>query len=190
MKARELWVLAGVLVVVGAIVTSVPSSAKSTKTPLDFWQVACLVDPGIEWVSDDGVLHGRGRIEELVLYAYDPDTMAAEIVGSGVVVGSANIKLATGDGNFFGTVSVIYLPVSATATFDGRYQGSLTSSSISGKGVSHGTGEAHGMKIMLHFGAEPPPPWLEAVLPTSCPTDKPLVAILRNTGFLHNRHGG
>lgn len=191
MKARNSWVLVGVLLVVGALVTSVPSSAKSTKTPVDFWQVACLVDLGMEWVSDEGILHGRGRVEELILYAYDTETMAAEIVGSGVVVGNANIELATGDGRIFGTVSVIYLPVSATGTFDGRYQGSLTGwISISGQGVSHGTGEARGLKFKLSFEGEPPPPWLAAVLPTACPVDKPLVAVLHNTGLLHDRHGG
>ena len=117
--------------------------------------------------------------------------MAAQIVGSGLVVSNANIRVATGDGHFFGTVSVIYLPASATGTFDGRFRGSLTGwISVTGKGLSHGTGDARGLKLKLTFESEPPPPWLVAVLPTTCPTDKPLVGIIRNTGHLHDRHGG
>ena len=155
MKAKKLWVLAGVLLVVGALVTSVPSFAKSTKTPVDFWQVACLVDPGIEWVSDEGILHGRGRVEQLVLYAYDAGTMAAEVVGSGVVVGNANIDPATGDGRLFGTVSVIYLPVSATGTFDGRYQGSLTGGISISDSVEGGAGFSSTWARMTAIGVFP-----------------------------------
>jgi len=191
LKARKLWVQAGVFLVVGALVTSVPSFAKSTKTPVDFWQVSCLMDPGIEFVSDEGILHGRGRIERFLFYVLDPQTMAGEIVGTGVTVGNANIKLATGDGKFFGAVSTIYLPASATETFDGRYHGSITGwISISGRGISHGTGEARGMKIVLNFGTEPLPAWLEAELPTACPLGMPLSGVFRNTGFVHDPHGG
>lgn len=191
MKARKSWILAGILLMVGALVTASPSFAKSTKTPIDLWWVHCLVDLGIEWVSGDQILHGRGRIEEVVLYAYDPETLAGEIVGSAVTVGNANIELATGDGRLFGATSLIYLPVSATGTFDGRYQGSLTGwGSVSGRGVLQGTGEARGLKMKLNFETEPWPSWLEEELPTACPADKPLVGIFHNTGFVHDRHGG
>ena len=173
----------------GVLVTAGPSFAKSTKTPVDFWQVNCLVDPGIDWVSDDGILHGRGRIEEFVFYAQDPATMAGEIVGIGVSVGNANIDLATGDGRIFGTVSVIYLPVSTTETFDGRYQGGLTASGVLGQGISHGSGEARNQKLKLDFESAPPPQWLLEELPNACPADKPLSGIVHNAGFLHKPRG-
>jgi hypothetical protein len=174
--------------VVGALVTSGPSSAKSSKTPVKFWQVDCLVDPGIDWVSDEGILHGRGRVVQFFFYAYDPP---AEIIGVGVSVSNANIDLATGDGQFSGTVSVLYLPVSATEAFYGTYHGSLTGwgVSISGQGISHGTGDARGVKIKLHFDNPPPPQWLEE-LPTACPPDLPKVGISHNVGYVHEPHGG
>ncbi len=187
----RLWVLAGALLVVGALVTAVPSSAKSNKTPVDFWQVNCLVDLGIDWVSDEGILHGRGRVEQVFFYAYDPETTAAEIIGVGVSVSNANIDLATGDGALSGTVSVTYLPVSAIETFYGRWHASLTGwGSVSGQGSSHGTGEARGVTIKLNFSGEPPPPWLEVELPTACPPDIPQLGILHNTGYVHKPHGG
>jgi hypothetical protein len=99
--------LGSALLVLGGLVFAGPSSAKSTQTPVDFWEVSCLVSPGMDWVSEDGVLHGRGRVTEVTLYAYNSVAMAAEIVGSSTAVGNANIDLATGDGRLFGTVSLI-----------------------------------------------------------------------------------
>lgn len=189
MKGKQALALAGVFLVAGSLISAGPSTAESTKTPVDFWEVVCLVDPGIEWLDDDGVLHIRGRISQGTFYDAEDFT----VVGSDAIIANANIDLATGNGAFFGTWSAVYLPASATGTFDGAWNARLTGGiALSGKAVGQGTGELRGMKMKVNLLSDPadPPPAGLFVAPGFPPCNPATIAgIDHATGFIHNPRG-
>jgi hypothetical protein len=175
------------LVTLGLCFTSDSSQAKSIKTPVDMWEVSCLVDPGMEWTSD-GNLHIRGRLTQATFY----DAITFEISGSDSIISNANLKLATGTGNLFGTWSAVYLPLSSSGTFDGSWTAKLTGGvSAIGKAVGQGTGDLRGMKMKLKLESDPNiPVGLLEVLAATPPCDPSnVVGIIHDTGFVHQRHG-
>ena len=190
MKNRQVLALAGVLVVVGALVAVSPSAAKSTRTRVDFWEVSCTVDEGSFWISEDGVFHGRGRVANAVFY----DAVTFARVGSDTVVGNANLDFATGTGRLFGTFTLEYLPDSYPGTFDGTWTSSLTGwVSGSGRAVGHGTGELHRMKMKLKLESDPaiPDELFAAVAADEgfpCALDE-ISGILHDTGYILDPHG-
>lgn len=177
------------ILALAVVAVAAPSSAESSKSPVAFWEVSCLVDPGIEWV-EDGVLHGRGRIVHAVLY----DSVTFDVDGYDTVVSNINLDLATGEGSIFGTWSAVYLPESATGTFDGTYTAKIvfTATGVSawGKAVGHGTGELRGMKMRLGLSSDPPPAQLLDVIAADNPcSPHPPAAIGYDAGFIHKPHG-
>ena len=198
MKGRQVLAVVVLLLIVGLTAAAGPATAKSTKSDVDFWEVSCMVDPGIEWV-EDGVLHGRGRLSTTILYANDPpqDPPVWEVVGSDTVIGNINLDLATGQGRLFGTWSLIYLPESLSGTFDGTWNGSIQFVPppvfviVYGRAVGHGTGELSGMKMKLKLvgdpNADPPPPYL--LNPGLCPPGTEYAGVSHVTGFIHKPRG-
>lgn len=184
---RNSLVTVGAIVVVGLCVPSSSTLAKSIKTPVDMWEVSCLVDPGMEWISN-GNIHIRGRLTQATFY----DAVTFEIAGSDSIISNANLKLATGTGNLFGTWSAVYLPLSSSGTFDGSWTAKLTGGvSAIGKAVGQGTGELRGMKMKLKLESDPDiPAGLLQVLATTPPCDPAnVIGIIHDTGFVHQRLG-
>jgi hypothetical protein len=187
-KGRQILALACVLVM-AALISAAPSVAKSTKTPAEFWEVSCLVEPGLEWIDDEGVLHIRGQITQSAFYELQNFT----IVGSNAIVSNANVDPATFSGNLFGTWSAIYLPASSSGTFDGSWNFKLVDGASGvGRAVGHGTGDLRGMKMRLKLVSDPadPPPSGLFASPDFPPCDPTtIVGILLDTGFIHNPRG-
>jgi hypothetical protein len=188
LKKGQTLALAGVILVAGVLIPTTPSIAKSTRTPVDLWEVSCMVDPGLEWMAD-GVLHVRGRVTQATFY--DPENFT--VIGSDAIISNANLDPTTFSGNLFGTWSAIYLPASSSGTFDGSWTAKLIGGvEAIGRAVGHGTGDLRGMKMRLSLVADPaapPPPGLFAS-PEFPPCDPALIiGILRDTGFIHNPRG-
>lgn len=187
MKARQVSALAGVLLLVGVLVTISPAAAK--KTPVDFWEVSCQMLDGLPPFPSDGGIHLRGGASEAVLHVEGPD--GAMIVGSDTVVGHIDFDPVTGDGRAFGVFTLIYLPTpggSATGTYDGPFDGSvnLFTGSFSGIAVGEGTGDLRHQKMRLRLRAESPPDWLTDYLndnPPPCGAD---ARFFHATGFINH----
>jgi hypothetical protein len=162
-------------------VTAGPAAAK--KVEVDFWEVACLLDPGIDWL-DDGILHGRGRTTYAVFYAWDPVAEEAVVVGSGTVVSNADLTFPEGTGGLFGVHSTLYPSVSELGTFQGTWSGHLKEwVEFSGSGVGRGTGPLEGAKMLLTIASDPIPEWLLEELTTN-PPECEVVSIAHDTGFI------
>lgn len=120
--------------------------AKPTVTRITFTAdgtQAQVVDPGRQFVDDEGVLHIRGFV-----------TTGAPITGDLVGMDTrnefnANIELATGNGNAWGTFrdEVSWPARNLSGVFEGHYQGQITAGQISVAGVGQGSGDFSGMKI-------------------------------------------
>jgi len=185
MKTESKLLLGGVLLIVGAAVAAAPAVAKSMRMPVDFWEVSCETEPGRTWISDDGVLHNRGRVSQAVFYAYDESLGAGVLVGEDTVVSNANLDPATFSGRVFGTFTLTYLPASELGTFDGKFTGSLTGGvSFIGRAVGHGTGPLRGKKMKLSFATPELPLWLLEVLEENPPACGQSVGIYHDTGYI------
>lgn len=185
MKGRRVWALAGVLLVVGGLLTFSPASAK--KTPVDFWEVSCRVLDGVVFPTPDGVLHFRGGVSESVLYEEgDP----AAIVGRDTVVGNLDLWDPIGfNGGAFGVFTLIYMPTpgSPTGTYDGPFTGSVDAGAFSGTALGKGTGDLRHQKMRLRLETEPAPQWLIDFL--SIPGNAPPCAepsYFHATGFINH----
>ncbi len=187
MTSRRIMALVSLLLVASVFIPATPSVAKATRTPVEFWEVNCLIDPGLQWVSEEGVLHIRGQLTQNTFY----DPVSFEIVGSNAVVSNANLDPATFSGTLSGKFSLFYLPMSDTGTFDGSWNGKLTGGvAFTGRAVGHGTGELRGMKIkqrLVGDPANPPPPGLFTA-PGFTPCE-PIGGIIFDSGFVLNPRG-
>jgi hypothetical protein len=166
-----------------------PAAAESSKSPLDIYEIACVVDPGIAWTAGH-TFHVRGQRNHSI--TYDPVTFAISGEISGVL--NLNLDLLTDQVTFFGTFSQIYLPESNTGTFDGTANGkSSPDSGFLGRGVGHGTGDLTGKKTKttirsVDFSEIPPELWVILGQPPWTECDW-IFGINRSTGFIHSRAG-
>jgi hypothetical protein len=92
------------LLLVASLTAASPSTAKTTRTPVDVFEISCIQIEGMTWTSGE-MFHLRGRVSQSVLY--DPTTL--EELGGNLILGNVNLNLTTGNGIFFGTSSGIYL---------------------------------------------------------------------------------
>jgi hypothetical protein len=179
-------VVAGVILLLGMLISAGSSEAKTTE--IDQWAVGCVVYPGADWISD-GVLHGRGRAEAIVNYSYDDDAGAAVIVGSGTSISHIELDLATGDADMWGVFSMIYLPLSAEGTFDGDWTANLVGFMLaSGWGTAEGTGPVSHSKLRMSMEGDTVPLWLEdelAIRPPPC--GRVNASIFHNLGAIRGR---
>ena len=185
MKRNRVSQLTGALLLAGLLLLVPP--AESSKTPVDIYEAVCLVTPATQWVADN-TLYVRGQHNQSVFY--DPVTF--EEVGTNSVIGNVNVDLQTGELDYFGTFSGIYLVESDTGTFDGTWNGHESlEAGFFGHAIGRGTEELAGRKIKLSLrGVDPSevPPELLAILSQPPWTDC-LVGIFRDTGFVHGRGG-
>ena len=197
MREKQILALAGALLVAALLILASPSAADpmKNKTAVDVWEVSCLVDPGIQWLSAEGILHVRGRVSQATFY----ESGSFDIVGSDTIVSNANLSHVnldplTFDGSLFGTWSAVYLPASNSGTFDGAWHARLTDGGFAvGKAVGQGSGELRGKKMKLNLVVDPiddpPPPGLFSA--SGFPPCDPslIVGIIHDTGFVHNPGG-
>jgi len=115
----------------------VPTKAKTTE-PYSSHIESALIDPGKQWVSEDGVLHIR-----------DSYWMGTEVgtLGSSVLEDwlSLNVDLATGKGNFYGHWQLTF---EGGSTFSGTATGKISMGYlINGMFIgTHATGEFEGVQ--------------------------------------------
>ncbi|MCP4204595.1 MAG: hypothetical protein GY769_22025 [bacterium] len=187
MKRIGVLPLAGIFLLAGILMLATPASAKSSKTPLDFYEIACALDAGIAWTAGQ-TFHVRGQRTHNI--SYDPVTF--EVSGESSNVFNLNWNLNTGQGTSFGTFSQIYLPESDTGTFDGTWNGkSSPDGGFLGRGVGHGTADLTGKKTKskirsVDFSEIPPELWFILGQPPWTECDW-IFGINRVTGFIHSR---
>jgi len=161
-----------------------PASAGSSKSPVEWYMLLCIEDPGIQWIAGN-TLHTRGVVSQGITY----DTQTFEVVGENSQVLNANFNFNTGQVVWWAVFSLIYLPESETGTFDGTLNGK----NAVGQAVGHGKGELTGKKLkgdifQLDSTEVPPeiwdilsqPPWTEC---------GEFGGIYLNTGLIHSRGG-
>lgn len=170
---------------IALLVAASPVLAGSTKTPVEFFEVSCLVDPGVIWNSgkDGKMLHVRGQLVENTLY--DPPTEAA--VGMNHAVANIDLNTATGNGEVSGTFSS-YFDADPEGTFDGTFNGKISEfTEFLGKAVGQGTGTLKGQKLkstLLLIDPFSLPPAILSDLP--CDFSE-IVGVYYDEGFIHSR---
>ena len=107
-----------------------------------------LVDPGVEWVSEDGIDHVRGWT------AMYQTTDALYDVGSLLIVGNWNLDLATGNGPLWGTM--YYEFPSANGGFQGTWNAKFSAFVWSGKSQGTGFGDLAGWQLRQDIQATSP----------------------------------
>lgn len=184
MMKKRIVVVACALMVVLLMATS-PVSAKSIKTPVEFYEVSCLVDPGVIWYSgkDGKMLHVRGQLVENTLY--DPETEV--VVGMNHAVANVDLNQETGHGQVSGTFSSYSLP-DPEGTFDGTYNGRISNFiEFLGRAVGQGTGTLKGQKLKSTLLLIDPAGLPIAIL-LNLPCDpSEIVGVYYDEGFIHSR---
>ncbi len=115
----------------GAVTERIPTSGVDV--------IVQLVDPGREWVTEDGVDHVRGWTGEY------RTTDALYGVGSLLIVANWNLNLATGNGPLWGTM--LYEFPSANGGFEGTWTAKFSAFVWSGKSQGTGFGDLQGWQL-------------------------------------------
>ena len=169
---------AGVVLLSGTLTLESPAEARSSRTDFEVYEVACVLEPGIEWTAGS-TLHVRGQMSHAVFY--EPETF--EVLGQNSVVSNIDQNLVTSQGRASGTFSGVLLPQSTTGTFDGTWRGRFGSEGGCGRGVGHGTGELAGSKIkhtLCRVSSSDVPPELLMIL-----AQPPWTDCMQFGGILH-----
>jgi len=112
-----------------------------------------IIEPGEEWISEDNVLHVRGRV-----MVYVVESEEYRIAGTNRITQNYDLNLTTGNGPY--TVTCYHEPSAVDGRWEGRLIGGFKNFVFSGEGVAKGYGELHGyiQVVTLH---DTPPPWSE-----------------------------
>ncbi|HEX9123174.1 MAG TPA: hypothetical protein VF984_07415, partial [Actinomycetota bacterium] len=110
-------------------------------------QVA-VQDPGVTWVSDDGIQHVRGWTGTYVT------TDAIYGVGSLTIVGNWNLNLTTGNGALWGTMYYVF--PAASGGFVGTWNAKFSAFAWSGKSQGTGFGDLAGWQLRQDIQATSP----------------------------------
>lgn len=140
-------IFAGILLALVVIVFGV-TSAVAEPTALEVEVVECtveIIEPGREWIDEDLVYHLRGRIEKK---AHVSDY--AFLNGIDIVEINLNLDLTDGSGDGFGSGN--FQPDGMNGTFIGRWTGEFNGGVLTGRSVTHGTGELLPMRGEATFG--------------------------------------
>ncbi|NIO08480.1 MAG: hypothetical protein GTO40_10935, partial [Deltaproteobacteria bacterium] len=97
-----------------------------------------------------GILHFRNQP-----FQWD---VSGDFLGTLRTSTNANLDLATGNGNGFGSfvLAGTWDATGDTGTFEGSFSGTIDGGLFSGKFVGHGTGDFAGMKLMGTFAETGP----------------------------------
>jgi hypothetical protein len=118
------------------------STAIAEPTTIEVDAVECTVEiiqPGKEWTDEDNVYHLRGQVVKNVKVSD-----FALMNGTDIVEINLNLNLMDGSGDGFG--SGIFYPDEAAGTFRGIWTGEFNGGVLTGRSVSHGTGELVSIK--------------------------------------------
>ena len=150
MKTNKLLLV--VTVITALLLTTMPVSAGTSRTPISAIEYVCLKTPGQEWVSGN-VYHLRGEVHENVVAA------DGEIWGVNTASIDLDYNLATGQLVARGFAD--FGPVGADGGFTGtgffRFFGAGARPVI-GRGSLQGYGEFKGQSIHLDMDGLPPDP--------------------------------
>jgi hypothetical protein len=158
-------IVMGLVMLTMLLLATGSATARAIKTDVEVIDYGChLVDPGVSWVDEDGVLHIKGQV-------YNGETRSSDarfIGASTLYVVSWNIDLTTGDYTMhaIGTLDL------ADPTIDGTWEFlSINSRNVGGviaaRAVARGTGDLAGLKagMMIEALNEPPDPTVCEALP-------------------------
>lgn len=122
------------------------SLAKATHTVVNFIAdegKAKIVDPGTQWVDEQGILHIRGQVGEGA-------PVSGDLVGTDLRnVFNVDINTATGSGPFVGTfyMEVEWPARNLKGAFRGAYKGVITNGYLTGTTTGMGEGGFAGMVL-------------------------------------------
>ena len=186
---KRILVMTAALLLLGSLVATTPASAKSVKTPVEYYEVICVNDPGLVWTSGKGgkIVHTRGAMS--LSWMYETENFA--VIGENVLVTSSNLDTTTGKGEMWGTFSS-YFPLlegGFTGTWNGKFEPLPV---FLGRAVGKGKGSYAGQKVKVTLESVAPadvPVEILRNLPCN-PASPTFAGIFRDSGFIHNPHGG
>lgn len=99
--------------------------AQSIEIPVAGTQITLgFLDPGKEWIDDEGILHIQGNVSTTELVGEDHNGIP--INGTLIHVVSMNVDLATGSGDWHGTSMVEETYGEMSGTYEGTTRATLT----------------------------------------------------------------
>lgn len=96
MKPRNS-ILCVTTLILGVTLFSGHAWAGSIEIPISGTHTSTSIDPGVQFTDDDGILHYRGLVQDVVIAGQDLD--GALVTGEGQYLININIDLATGNGD-------------------------------------------------------------------------------------------
>ena len=132
-----------VLGLISALAVS-PVAAKTIRTPVDNYNVNCVIHSQTMWV-EDGILHIRNRVMSGAIESDGPYHL-----GTGHMVANANIDLATMYGSYWGTLEIY-----PYAYLEGHWAGSFAMQVNEGRAAGiarlQGYGELNGLSTQTEL---------------------------------------
>ncbi|MCU0645085.1 MAG: hypothetical protein MUC94_12585 [bacterium] len=105
-------------------------------------------DPGKQWVSEDGVLHVRGRV-----FVDKLETDEIRVAGIITVTCDYDLNLATGSGTYSSKWSLATQGLAGT--WKGKLFGEFTNYLFSGFGLGKGFDDLKGLEITVELNEDP-----------------------------------
>lgn len=125
-----------VVVAVALAVTFAPTTLGAKKTPVDFYEVGCVADPGTELVTNNGrEFHMVGQVGRSLFY----DAGTFEVIGQNTTLANMLVKLRTGKTQMCGTFSGLLPDYAGANTFDGTFYFKIGATGVTGRVLGHGT---------------------------------------------------
>ena len=145
MKRRMIATVGAALFVSMMFITSAVW-AQSIEIPISGTQELMSIDPGVQWVDDEGILHIRGRVT--TRYLVGEDAYGISITGMGIVEENFNIDQATGVGEVNGSAHYDYNYGDLVGSLEGVLTGTSTTGIVwEGEySLPHGGGDFAGWK--------------------------------------------
>jgi hypothetical protein len=120
--------------------------SQSIEIPIWGTQEGAEIDPGVQWVDDEGILHIRGRV--ITVNSAGEDAYGVPLTGTGIIVQNFNIDLVNGIGDYNGSAQYEYNYGDLVGSFEGINTGMLTGLVWEGEyNYPHGCGDFAGWKI-------------------------------------------
>ncbi len=124
-----------------------PAVAGAERIPFKNYNIACSYQEGKTWVSDDGIVHLRGRILQSVIISEGEALQYFE--GTGQIVGNANIfDPILGLGTYFGSLEIY--PTDKDGYWAGKWTVQITEDGP--KGIARLQGYGPDLKGMFSKG--------------------------------------
>ncbi len=122
-------------------------------------------DPGKQWVSDDGILHARGRV-----FVDKLETDEIRVAGIVTITCDYDLNLATGSGTYSSKWSQATNEVAGT--WKGKLVGEFTNYLFSGFGVGKGFDDLKGLELTVELQEDPNNPGIGRNLASGYIIDK------------------